>query len=92
MNLIYNFLSTGTAYNDIRNVCSSLSKKLREIFKEEYGKINYKEEIIDKGISILIDLIIAYNRKEFPKCAENSLEKISNGVLEKYIKKILELN
>ena len=88
----YNLLGVGFRYNDIRNVCSSLSGKAQKAFMDEYGEFNETEKIIDDGISDLINLICAYKRHIFPKWAENSLNSIHNGALEQNIKKILELS
>lgn len=87
----YNFLGIGFKYNDIRNVCSSLSKGLGEIFIEEYGEINEHEKIIDEGISIVIGLIQAYKGKTVPGWADKLLESVNNGELEKSIYKIINL-
>ncbi len=88
----YNFLGIGFRYNDIRNVCSSLSEEAGKAFIEEYGKVSESEKIIDYGLSILIDLIGAYKKSEFPKWAMKSLENIHNGVLEKCIENILKMS
>ncbi len=87
----YNFLGIGLRYNDIRNVCSSLSVEAGKAFVEEYGGINENEKIIDRGMSILVDLIFAYQRPEFPKWAQKSLEIVKNGQLERDFRRILEL-
>jgi len=86
----YNFLGIGYRYSDIRNVCSSLSKKASKIFIEEYGEINEFERIVDNGVSILINLIYAFKRPKFPSWAEESLESTYNGRLEKAIRGILQ--
>jgi hypothetical protein len=87
----YNLLGVGFRYNDIRNVCSSLSEEAGRVFIEEYGVINEDEKIIDDGISILVTLIFAYKRPKFPKWAQESLAAIYNGELEKAIERILDL-
>jgi hypothetical protein len=87
----YNLLGIGFRYNDIRNVCSSLSEKAQKTFMDEYGQINEKEKVVGDGISNLINLICAYKKPIFPSWAESSLCTIHNGDLEKYIEKILEL-
>ncbi|MTI70537.1 MAG: hypothetical protein FH751_09840 [Firmicutes bacterium] len=88
----YNFLGIGFRYSDIRNVCSSLSKEAGEVFIKEYGEIDETEKIIDDGLSILVTLIFAYKRPKFPEWAQNSLNSVYNGELEKVIKKILDLH
>ncbi|MBM7613819.1 phosphotransferase [Alkaliphilus hydrothermalis] len=87
----YNFLGAGFRYNDIRNVCSSLSKEACEAFIKEYGGINEAEKIIDDATCILFDLIAAYQKPTFPSWAKTSLESIDNGDLERAFLRILEL-
>lgn len=87
----YNLLGVGFRYNDIRNVCSSLSKDAAKIFIEQYGSFNENEKIIDDGISILVNLIAAYKRPIFPDWAQESLKAIHSGELERAFKKILAL-
>ncbi|MGV8165499.1 MAG: hypothetical protein ACLKAK_11680, partial [Alkaliphilus sp.] len=86
----YNLLGIGFKYNDIRNVCSSLSEEAGKVFIEAYGGINQREKTVDDGISILVNLIFAYQRPMFPNWAQDSLGAIYNGKLEKAIKRILE--
>lgn len=87
----YNLLGVGFRYNDIRNVCSSLSEEAQKAFMDEYGEFNEREKIVDDGISDLFNLICAYKKTIFPNWAESSLDAIHNGKLEQNIKKILEL-
>lgn len=86
----YNFLGVGYRYSDIRNVCSSLSKEAGEVFIKEYGGIDETEKIIDEGISIIVNLIFAYKRPQFPKWAKESLDVVYSGELEETFKKILD--
>lgn len=85
----YNLLGAGYRYGDIRNVCSSLSSEAGMAFLEAYGKINEEEKIIDEFVCHLINLITAYKRPTFPSWAEESLNAVSSGELEKTFKKIL---
>lgn len=87
----YNLLGIGFRYNDIRNVCSSLSDEAGKAFIEEYGGINQNEKIVDDCMSILVNLIFAYRRPEFPNWAKDSLEAVHNGELEKSFRKILDM-
>lgn len=88
----YNFLGVGFRYNDIRNVCSSLSSEATDIFLKEYGSFDETEKIIDDCTSILIDLIHAYKRDSFPSWAMNSLNAVHNGRLEESYRKILNIS
>ena len=87
----YNFLGIGFRYNDVRNVCASLSEEAGKVFLEEYGHIDEREKIIDEGISILFNLIAAYERPEFPNWAQESLDDIHNGKLKEAFVRILDL-
>ena len=87
----YNFLGIGLAYNDIRNVCSSLSDEAAEAFLKEYGEYNIKEKILDDALADLINLISAYQRPVFPSWAMNSLTNLVTGKVEQKIKKMMEL-
>lgn len=87
----YNLLGIGFRYSDIRNVCSSLSEEAGRVFIEEYGEINETEKVIDDALSILITLIFAYKRPKFPGWAQESLNAVFRGELEKAFKKILDL-
>ena len=86
----YNFLGAGFRYNDVANVCSSLGDKAREAFIKAYGDIDEHERILDSVTSILIGLIFAYRRPEFPNWGMEPLEAIHNGRLEEAFKKIIE--
>lgn len=85
----YNFLGVGYRYSDIRNVCLSLSTEAGDVFIKEYGDINAKEEIIDNFTAIIINLIFSYKKEVFPSWGKESLDSISNGKLEKAVRKIL---
>lgn len=87
----YNFLGKGPRYNDIRNICASLSKEAGKIFIGEYGLINEKEKIIDNATCHIITLIHAYNRQTFPSWGRESLEAINNGQVEKSIGKLIKI-
>ena len=88
----YNLLGIGFRYSDIRNVCSSLSEEAGRVFIEEYGEINETEKVIDYALSILITLIFAYKKPKFPGWAQESLNAVFRGELEKAFKKILDLH
>ena len=87
----YNFLGIGFKYNDIRNVCSSLSKEAGKAFTEAYGTIDEREKVIDEGISILINLIFACRKPELPDWAQESIDDIHSGRLKAVFERILEL-
>ncbi|OZV11535.1 hypothetical protein CIW83_13905 [Tissierella sp. P1] len=85
----YNMLGIGFRYNDVRNVCSSLSDEASKIFIKEYGRINQEEKDIDDVISTLVSLAQACERDIFPKWAQEALDKVNNGKLYNEILKIL---
>lgn len=85
----YNMLGVGFRYNDIRNVCSSLSDEAGKTFIKEYGRINQEEKEMDDVISILVSLAQACERHIFPKWAQEAMDKVNNGELYNGILKIL---
>lgn len=85
----YNMLGVGFRYNDIRNVCSSLSDEAGEVFIKEYGEINQKEKEMDDVISIVVTLIQASKIPIFPTWANESLKQVNNGELFIAISKVL---
>ena len=87
----YNLLGRGYRYSDIRNVCSSLSENAEIAFLKEYGRFDPREKIIDEGISILVNLLNAFQKEKFPKWGHYSLEKLKNGDFFDRVKRILEL-
>lgn len=87
----YNLLGRGYRYSDIRNVCSSLSENAETAFLEEYGRFNQREKIIDDGISILVNLLNAFQKEKFPKWGYDSLERLKNGDFFERVIRILEL-
>lgn len=82
----YNLLGKGFRYNDIRNVCASLSIEAAEVFLAEYGAYDEIEKWIDDCLSILVNLIFAYERPEFPDWGMDSLEAISDGRLKESLR------
>ena len=87
----YNLLGKGFKYNDVRNVCSSLSEEAAKAFLESYGEINQSEKIIDECMAILVDLIFAYQRDEFPHWAQDSFDAIHDGRLKSAIENIIAI-
>ncbi|WDV45788.1 hypothetical protein PV797_20190 [Clostridiaceae bacterium M8S5] len=88
----YNLMGKGYRYSDIRNVCTALSPASRKAFLDEYGEFNEDEKIIDDGISILINLMFAYERKCFPVWGKESLKILKSGELYKRLERILNIN
>lgn len=87
--LDYNMLGVGFRYSDIRNVCSSLSHEAGRVFIKEYGNIDQGEKELDDVISILVTLILAFQREIFPTWAQESLDRINNGELYQAVSRIL---
>lgn len=82
----YNLLGVGLRYNDIRNVCSSLSKEAGKAFLEAYGGYSEVEKAIDQATATLVDLVTAYKKPVFPKWAQESLQAVHNGKLEQAVR------
>lgn len=87
----YNFLGSGYRFSDLRNVTSSLSERASIKFLKEYNKLyiekydvsrECEEELevkIDKIVSGLMTLIMAYDKDIFPSWAEEEKESLLNG-------------
>lgn len=87
----YNFLGKGFRYEDIRNVCSSLSPAAAAAFTHEYNRLyetKYKhhrlvqeayEQCIDTVVSPIFTLIAAFEKENFPNWAKSSLEEVRSG-------------
>ncbi len=79
----YNLLGKGTAYGDVRNVTSSMSKIAAEAFCEVYDTSEVEsEKIADDILSHLVTLCIACEREKFPIWAEKSKELLLSGELQ----------
>lgn len=98
----YNLLGAGFRYNDIRNVSSSLSKQAETVFLNEYNRLfeekygysrneeEFKEQQMDKVTSVLISLITAFERKNFPSWANSAKNAAINGELLKTARSLFE--
>lgn len=87
----YNFLGAGYRFSDLRNVTSSLSERASTKFLKEYNKLyiekysvsrEFEEELerkIDKIVSSLVTLIMAYDKENFPSWAEEEKASLLNG-------------
>lgn len=92
----YNFLGSGFRYNDIKNVCSSLSpdagevflKEYNRLYKEKYGYDRNQEEIEEIKIynvtSIIFALISAFKREVLPEWADEVKKEVIDGTLLKH--------
>jgi len=69
-----------------------LSEEAAKAFLESYGEINQSEKIIDDGMSILVNLVFAYQREEFPDWAQESLDAIHDGRLKTAIENIIAIH
>ena len=87
----YNLLGKGTAYGDVRNVTSSMSKIAAEAFCEVYDTSEVEsEKIADDILSHLVTLCIACEREKFPIWAEKSKELLLSGELQQRFMKWME--
>ena len=98
----YNLLGAGFRYNDIRNVSSGLSEQAETVFLNEYNRLyeekyghsrkeeEFKEQQIDKVTSVLISLITAFERKNFPSWANSAKNAVINGDLLKAARNLFE--
>ncbi|MBQ7102364.1 MAG: hypothetical protein IJN81_12050 [Clostridia bacterium] len=86
----YNLLGKGYVYSDIRNVCSSLSKKAQKAFVESYGEFDNNEKIVDDVASVLITLYYACQRTAFPSWAEYAVGELKTDYENKVLMLIKE--
>lgn len=87
----YNMLGKGYAYADIRNVCSALSEEAGRAFREEYGKFDEMEVMLDEVASVLVTLQLACQKEQFPFWAKGALTELNAGYAEK-VERLLERN
>jgi predicted N-acetyltransferase YhbS len=83
MMLDFNLLGKGYGYSDLHNVTSSLSPEAAAVFWREYGEdFGGEEEKAAHGfLSPLVGLVVACERKTFPRWAEPALEELKGGVI-----------
>ena len=88
----YNLMGKGTAYGDIRNVTSSLSREAAEAFIQEYGgDLDEEQKKADAFIAPLVTLVNACRYDAFPSWANASLEELKNGDVLKHLKEWLSM-
>lgn len=77
----YNLLGKGPAYNDLRNVTSSLTDSAKEAFLKSYGTFDQQEQRLDDCLAPLVTLIFASQQAALPNWANESLELLQSGEL-----------
>jgi len=87
----YHLLGVGMRYSDVRNVTSSLSGEAPLAFEEVYGDIDPREEVLDRPLSTLYALTVAARLSTFPHWAEGSLDRVTNGDLERDLREAITL-
>lgn len=87
----YHLLGIGMPYSDCRNIIGSLSENTISAFWNTYGKVDLREEIIDKPLSTLVVLVTAAQRSRFPKWAEECRLSLIKGDLDRDIRKAIDL-
>lgn len=87
----YNLLGKGMPYGDVRNVTSSLSEEAAAVFVNEYGMKGLEEQALaDAWIAPLVTLYLACGQETFPAWAEESLKRLRNGEILKYLREWME--
>jgi hypothetical protein len=87
----YHLLGVGMRYSDCRNVTGSLFGEAVDSFWDTYGDVDPREEILDRPLADLLDLVMAANMARFPKWAEPSRERLTNGELKRDLMRAVEL-
>lgn len=85
----YNLLGKGYVYTDLRNVTYALGKNAKEAFLAEYGAVDPAEALLDRSASVLTTLYFACRRDTFPAWADEDLEQVKNGALERALAQLL---
>ena len=83
MMLDFNLLGKGYGYSDLHNVTSSLSPEAAAAFWREYGEdFGGEEEKAAHGfLAPLVGLVVACERKSFPRWAEPALDELKSGAV-----------
>ncbi len=87
----YNLLGKGYVYSDLRNVTSTLSPKVKDVFLSEYGLFDPLEAALDDVVCPVVTLHLACQRKHFPGWATNLIEAIHTTFHSK-IQHLIDLN
>jgi hypothetical protein len=87
----YHLLGVGVAYSDCRNVVGSLGEGARPAFWEAYGPADEKERLLDEPTATLYGLFCATKRPAFPAWAQQCLDQVLNGDLERSLNRALEI-
>jgi hypothetical protein len=87
----YHLFGIGLAYSDCRNATSSLRDPAAKAFWDAYGPYEPQEALLDAPMSILVALNEAGRRPRFPSWAEDPLAEVRNGVLERTLRRVLEM-
>lgn len=75
----YDLLGIGTRYSDFRNVVGSLSGEAVSGFREVYGRVDPREQALDRPLATLYALVSAARMATFPMWAEESRQTVLNG-------------
>ena len=83
MMLDFNLLGKGYVYSDLHNVTSSLSPEAAATFWREYGEDfgGEEEKAAHAFLSPLVGLVVACERKSFPRWAEPALAELKGGAV-----------
>lgn len=95
----FQFLGTGYLLQGINNVTCQLRQEAARAFLDSYQSFSKKEldidrleYLVDALCSPLITLIMAAKRAIWPTWANESLEKLENGMLEHSLEKLVRYN
>lgn len=85
----YNLLGKGYVCSDMTNVTSALGDIGKEAFLESYGEYDSSDALLHEVAGLLVGLYSAICREVFPPWGYQELEKVKNGYLLEYAKKLL---
>lgn len=88
----YDLMGRGYAYSDVRNVTVSLSPEAADAFLKAYGPTDPLESAVDEIVSVIVTLILAARREQFPAWAEPSRQALRTELPEQIRKLMLQMS
>ena len=79
----YHLLGIGMRFADWRNVTHSLTGDAASAFREAYGLVDPREEVLDRPLATLHTLHVAARMATFPQWAQRSRQRVLAGDFEK---------
>jgi hypothetical protein len=81
----YHLLGLGPAESDLRNVSGALGARARATFLEAYGPTDRRAALLDAPVALLYTLGEAARWQEPPRWAQQAIEQVHRGDLERHL-------